>query len=165
MEKRFLLEGTIEEKTAKDFKAFLKTILTGETVYIRIRSLGGNVEFGTRIGNFIYYMKKYRKCTFVTEGEVFQSAAFKIFIRGDRRVVQENPPPDASIHLPVPHKNKEIKPGNREEAEQITVDFIKGLTKLSEKEIRDLNNIPLSIAFMLEKGIATESVKQFPVIS
>ena len=164
MEKRFILEGDIDAVTVENFKTFLRTVGHRETIYMRIKSYGGNVFSGIKIGNFIRVMKKYKQCTFIMEGEKFHSAALKIFLRGDKRIIQRNPSSDAAIHLPVVHKNKKKSPEEKEKEEQTTIVLIQQLPHLSESEIRSLNNIPLTVAFMLEKGIATECIEYFPVL-
>ncbi len=110
------------------------------------------------MGGFIYFMKKYKSCKLVTEGVIAASAAFKIFIRGDERIITKH-----SIiqpHLPEPNK-----PGVSQEAIAIQQSLsLKMITAtipgLTADDIIRFNNFSLPLDMMIKKRVVTKVVER-----
>lgn len=158
MSKRFILKK-IDKATNSEFKAFLRTVEPKETFYIRIDCWGGNSYIGSVMGGFIYFMKKYKSCRLVTEGVIAASAAFKIFIRGDERIITKH-----SIiqpHLPEPNK-----PGVSQETiakqQNISLKMITStIPGLTAEDIISYNNFNFPLDMMIKKGVVTKVVDRF----
>ncbi|HTH93179.1 MAG TPA: hypothetical protein VL576_01715 [Candidatus Paceibacterota bacterium] len=157
MKEIFKIEGKITKETAEKFKLFLKKFTKkGQVIRIHLDSWGGNSGAGKDIEGYIYFMKKYHKSRFIMKAPKAASAAFRIFIRGDERIIDKN-----SIiqpHLPVPNK-----PGVSEEKiareQKSDLDFITGtIPLLSKEDILMYNDMPLPLQFMKEKGVITKVV-------
>ena len=159
MEKIFHIEENISEETVQKFKSFLKIIEHNETIRLHLNSWGGNSGAGKRIEGYIYYMKKYKSCIFITEAKIAASAAFRIFIRGNKRIITEES--IVQIHLPVPNIPN-ISPKLIAIERKKDIYFITNtIPCLTAEEVIKYDDLPLSIDFMLKKNIATEVVQSF----
>lgn len=160
MEKTFfVLEGTVDQAMTDRFKRFLKDLNhKALEIVIFINSTGGNVYYSRLIEAYIDNMQKKSHCTFIMLGLKFDSAAFNIFLRGNKRLITPNS--TASFHLPVPNKEGVII-NNLEEWYQIYIRYITQRTELTSDLILRFNNHPLSTDFMIKTKIATETVESF----
>lgn len=159
MKKIFYIDEDISDETVKKFKLFLKPVKKEEMLYIRIDSWGGDSLSGKLIEGFIYYMKKYKSCKFTMEGIIAVSVAFRIFIRGNERII--TPRHLIGIHLPVPNKAN-IAPERIAVQRNKDIKFIAAtLPLLTKDEILEYDDMPLPVEFMLKKGIVTNVVSSF----
>jgi ATP-dependent protease ClpP protease subunit len=159
LKKSFYINGKINKETRDQFKLFLKKVSQNETVYVRIRSWGGNSGHGRFMEGYIYAMKKYKKCTFVMEGEIAASTAFRIFIRGDERIITKR-----SIiqpHLPVPNI-LDMDPEKIVIEHKKDLDFITTtIPALTRRDVIEYNDLRLPVKMMQEKKVVTKVVSSF----
>jgi|GEM_PF-3071519 len=160
--KKIFTIGEINEETKNEFKSFLRETKDNQPIELYFNSWGGNTYIGKVMGTFIYCIKKrHPSRRFIHRGNIAASAAFRLFIRGDERIVTK----DSIIqpHLPEPNEqgNTITHESLLKERKSVLL-MIKGtLPLVTEEDITRYNNQPLPLEFMVNKNIVTKVVDQF----
>jgi ATP-dependent protease ClpP protease subunit len=128
-----------------------------ENIFFRINSYGGNVQAFQVIAGFMYFMYKYKHHTIIGQAVHAESAALMLFLNCKIRQVTHRSV--GIIHLPIP--NRAVSEGDLEDKRRMAISYILRRTKMTEKEIIELENLPLGAAEMIKYGIATEKVRVF----
>lgn len=153
-----LINTRFDKALVADVKQKLKKVNPREkNIFFRINSHGGNMQAFQVIAGFMYFMHKYRHHTIVGQAVHAEAAALMIFLNCNIREVA--PGSVGIIHLPVP--NRAVSEGDLESNRKQAISYIQRRTKMTEREIIDLENLPLSASEMIKYGIATEKVKVF----
>ena len=136
-------------------KSSLKEISNDEKkIIFRINSYGGSNLALQKIKGFMYFMDKYKSYRFIGQAIHAESAAFLLFL--NCRVRQVAPGSVGILHFPVPRGSMDEKV--LKSLKNDIIEFIMRRTKMTEQQIRSLENMPLSRTEMLDYGIATEKI-------
>ncbi len=160
------LRGRFNRDMVKSFKQQARKIFADHqekaaplNFVIRVNSRGGNIFIMNVLSAFVYYLAKYRKCTFVIQIEQAQSAAliFALNIPVREATIASV----ALIHLPVPAPG-EVPSGDAIDVKQKqAIQFIGERTKLSHDQVAEFNNVLIHGKQLVEYGIATTIVEAF----
>ncbi|MBP6857947.1 MAG: ATP-dependent Clp protease proteolytic subunit [Candidatus Pacebacteria bacterium] len=153
-----LLIGNLTVEKARSFINLIEIESEkSKKISIYIHSHGGSLRAYAEIAEAMLKLSK-KGVSFIGLGANTGSTAMLIFLNCDERLVTQSS--NGYIHLPVEKVlvSKEVK---EKETKKI-VGFIERRTIISEKNIYQLNDLPLSANDMVKYGIATKKVISFP---
>lgn len=154
------VKGELDDFMVRRVKKSLKRVPKhiAPILNYQFHSYGGDAWSAHRLFGFMYFMKKWRKCDQLAQGQWIESAAMLFFLNFPIRHVTENS--TGIIHLPIPNvDDANVAIHQRMRSEFIT--FISSRTRMTPEMVVRFENKRLNAEQMKTFGIAQEIIKDF----